>query len=339
MAQPAANGVQPAARGVPPAANGVLIVTSKFDPHADSVIPLLRARGCGVFRLNTDDFHADITLAATGDGAWDIADRWGHRLAFPAGARSAWWRKPVDPAPPAAIGDPGGRALVVEETREVIDALAADHRVRWVNNPHDNARARRKLPQLRHARTLGLRVPRSIVTNDPARARAFQAEIGGPVLCKALKAVGFATGDDHASLFSRLVPPADFDANAAAVAHCPTLFQEYIAKDHELRVTIIGDAAFCCRIDSQAVEAARIDWRRADPARVPHRMVALDPAVERALRAMLAAYNLAFGAFDLIVPPAGEPVFLELNPNGQWLWVERATGAKLSEAMAALLAG
>ena len=30
----------------------------------------------------------------------------------------------------------------------------------------------------------------------------------------------------------------------AAVAHCPTFFQEYIEKDHELRITIVGDEVF-----------------------------------------------------------------------------------------------
>lgn len=317
----------------------ILIITSTFDPHADSVVAALRARGVAVFRLNTDEFHRDITISADADGAVALADRWGRRLAFPADVRSVWYRKPVDPAPPDGAADAGTQALVLGETRELLDSLRADRRPRWVNNPHDNALARHKLPQLRLARALGLRTPRTLVTNDPARARAFQAEVAAPLVCKALKEVGYAEGDDWRSLFARVVAPGEFAAHADAVALCPTLFQEYIAKDHELRVTVIGAALFCCRIDSQAVADAKIDWRRADPARVPHRIVPLDPVVERALRAMLAAYGLAFGAFDLIVTPAGEHVFLELNPNGQWLWVERATGAGLSAAMADLLAG
>ena len=66
-----------------------------------------------------------------------------------------------------------------------------------MNNPHDNTRARHKLPQLRLAGTLGLRTPRTLVTNDPARASAFHTTIeGGRVVCKALKEVGYAEGDD-----------------------------------------------------------------------------------------------------------------------------------------------
>lgn len=47
--------------------------------------------------------------------------------------------------------------------------------------------------------------------------------------------------------------------------------------------------------------------------------------------------HLNFGCFDLIVTPDGEYVFLECNPNGQWLWVELATGLPIAEAIADFL--
>jgi len=320
------------------AADHILIVTSKFDPHADRVIGHLRDRGIAVFRLNTDDFHAEIQVAAT-DRGLVLRDRWGRGADLPEGIRRAWHRKPVAPAAPAGIADPAAQRLVAGETAALIEGLGAIPGLAWVNNPHDIARARHKLPQLALARTLGLTVPRTLATNDPAQARAFAASIGGPVVCKALREVGF--GDEHEwhSLFARPVPPDLLAANLAAVANCPTLFQEYTPKSHELRVTIIGEALFCCRIDSQAVPGAEADWRRADPFSVPYAIVPLDPGIEAALRAMLAHYRLRFGAFDLIVTPTGEHVFLELNPNGQFLWIELVTGAPLTRAMADLLAG
>ena len=68
-------------------------------------------------------------------------------------------------------------------------------------------------------------------------------------------------------------------------------------------------------------------------------MVSLPPEIETALKTMLTQYGLRFGAFDMIVTPDGEYVFLELNPNGQWLWIETITGAPMSRAIADLLAG
>ena len=49
--------------------------------------------------------------------------------------------------------------------------------------------------------------------------------------------------------------------------------------------------------------------------------------------------NMLFGAFDIIVTPDGEYVFLENNPFGQYLWLEVETGLPLSEEMAHLLMG
>ena len=317
-------------------AGTILIVTSKFDPHADRVIGHLRASDAPVFRLNTDDFHTEIQVVAS-EGSHALRDRWGRTAELPAGIRSAWYRKPVAPAPPPGVDDPATQRLIAGETAALLDGIAATPGLHWVNAPHDIARARHKLPQLALARSLGLTVPRTLATNDPAEARVFAA--GNRLLCKALREVGF--GDEHEwhSLFARPVPPEALEANLAAIANCPTLFQHYTEKSHELRVTFIGDAVFCCRIDSQSVPGAEADWRRADPFAVPHRMVPLDPAIEAALRAMLAHYTLRYGAFDLIVTPTGEHVFLELNPNGQFLWMELITGAPMARAMADLLAG
>ena len=45
------------------------------------------------------------------------------------------------------------------------------------------------------------------------------------------------------------------------------------------------------------------------------------------------------GAFDLRRRDDGVHVFLEVNPAGQWLYVEEATGLPITAAVARLLAG
>ena len=321
-----------------PSANAILIITEKFDPHADRVIDLFRSRGTPFFRLNTDDFHADnVVNAASDDCIIHFRDRWGRSHRFPEETAAVWYRKPVDPAPPSAFKDEAARKIVLQETLEFLSYPGCMGDARWINNPQDNLRAQRKFPQLRMAQQMGLAVPRTLITNDPDRARAFQGQIGGALTCKSMKAQAFEQGEKTSFIFSRRVEAKEFDQYAGEVAHCPTLLQEYVAKDHELRVTIFGEKTFCCRIDSQSVESGETDWRRVDPFKLPHAIIELDPMIEAALKRMLAAYHLRFGAFDLIVTPTGETVFLELNPNGQWLWIELITGAPMAEAMFDLL--
>lgn len=318
----------------------VFIVSQKFDPHVDRVLEVLRERGVPFFRLNTDDFHADVVVSTSPDLAdLHIRDAWGRSVVHPARVRSVWHRKPVPPAPPPSVTDPEAARVIAVETGEFLSCLASFAGPTLVNDPARNERAAKKLPQLRLAARLGLRIPRTIVTNDPVEARAFAAGLDGGIACKTLKAYAYRDGADDRFMFSRRVAAGEFAAAAETIAHCPTLLQEYVEKDHELRVTIIGEHTFCCRIDSQSDEAAATDWRRADPFELPHQIVPLDAVVERALRAMMDAHGLLYGAFDLIVTPSGETVFLELNPNGQWLWIELITGAPLAQAMADLLMG
>lgn len=315
----------------------VLIITEKFDPHADHVIRALNDRGIPFFRLNTNDFHADLTTVATSDdGSILFEDRWNRSHRFPHDTRSIWYRKPVDPAPPVSVSSPAARHLVLQETLEFLTYPRCG-RVPWYNNPDANRTAQRKFPQIQLARELGLRVPRTVITNDPARAREFSRAVGGRLLSKAMKEQGYTDESKAFFIFSRKVDPEEFEQHADQVALCPSLFQEYIEKQYELRITIFGDRVFCCRIDSQSVEGAQTDWRRVDPSRVPHHIVPLDEGIEAALKQMMKQYGLRYGAFDMIVTPDGDHVFLELNPNGQWLWIELMTGAAMTDAMTHLL--
>lgn len=115
---------------------------------------------------------------------------------------------------------------------------------------------------------------------------------------------------------------------------CPVLIQEYVEKKYEWRVTVVQDRIFPCRLDSQKIKGAEADWRQVDFAVIPHEILPLPDDTSEKLLNYLKRFNLDFGAFDLIERPDGTFVFLECNPNGQWLWIELMTGAQISKAIA-----
>ena len=92
------------------------------------------------------------------------------------------------------------------------------------------------------------------------------------------------------------------------------IFQERVEKACELRVTAVGRRLFTAAVDSQTNPGSAIDWRREQEAIghtwKPH---ALPRVVEKRLIALLEHFGLGYGAFDLILTPAGRHVFLELN--------------------------
>jgi glutathione synthase/RimK-type ligase-like ATP-grasp enzyme len=119
----------------------------------------------------------------------------------------------------------------------------------------------------------------------------------------------------------------------------PLYLQELIPKAHDVRVTVIGDSAYAARIESQNLAQAEIDWRRGPPGSVPHSAESLPKEVARLCVQLTQAYGLSFAAIDLVCRPQGDYVFLELNPNGQWAWVEQLTGLPLRARLADLLLG
>jgi glutathione synthase/RimK-type ligase-like ATP-grasp enzyme len=48
-------------------------------------------------------------------------------------------------------------------------------------------------------------------------------------------------------------------------------------------------------------------------------------------------FGLNYGALDLILTPDGRHVFLEVNPVGEFFWLERCPGLPISKAIADIL--
>lgn len=118
------------------------------------------------------------------------------------------------------------------------------------------------------------------------------------------------------------------------VKFAPGIYQARIAKYRDIRVTIFGEKIFAVAIDSSSTKS--VDVRR-DLLNLEHTPIILPEQLEISCRLIMKKYNLLYGAIDLIETKDGEYLFLELNPNGQWGWIEKKTGLPLSNALADLL--
>jgi glutathione synthase/RimK-type ligase-like ATP-grasp enzyme len=107
----------------------------------------------------------------------------------------------------------------------------------------------------------------------------------------------------------------------------------------EIRATIVGNRVFAAEIHSQNSPKTRDDWRRYDFDNTPHLPHQLPLDMEQKCVDLVRHLNLNFGAIDLILTPQGEYVFLEINPNGQWGWIEELTGLPICAAIVDLLVG
>ncbi|WP_378742845.1 hypothetical protein [Nocardia brasiliensis] len=195
--------------------------------------------------------------------------------------------------------------------------------------------------QLRTAARLGFNVPKTVYTNDPTTARAFIANNEGGVIYKPVgdgalfeRAGRWDPGTVVGEIYASLLDKSTVEAGISRFSACPVLFQEYIEKDVELRVTVVGRSVFAAELHSQSHQEASVDWRRGDVLTIEHRVHELPIAVRQKCVSLVEELDLEFGAIDMIKCRDGRYVFLEINPNGQYLWIEDMTGLKISRAIA-----
>jgi len=320
---------------MPPHPPLVLLLTHSGDHTVvERVAQELAALGAQSYRLDSDRVPADVRICArieTGGSA--------HRLAGPGGAldlsdvAAVWLRRVSAPRLPDDL-DPGFREACERETAAGLAAfLDALDGVRWVNAPSANRAAENKARQLRLAREVGLTIPRTLLGNDPARLKAFFAELDGRVVAKMLTPLSSAM--EKAPRFVRTTELAEADLeHAELLRYSPMAFQERVEKEVELRVACVGDELFTGAIDASGSSLGRTDWRGATPAEARWTRAELPDGVARSLRALVRALGLVYGAADLIRTPDGEHVFLELNPGGEWGMLELALELPIAAALA-----
>jgi hypothetical protein len=137
-------------------------------------------------------------------------------------------------------------------------------------------------------------------------------------------------GDERRFVYTTVVGAADLDDDAIrTTAH---QFQEWVDKAYEVRLTVVDDRLFAARLTGRSADAL-VDWR-SDYDAVEYAVVEVPEPVRRGVAALLAGLDLRFAAMDFAVRPDGRWVFLDLNPNGQWGWIEHETGLPICAALA-----
>lgn len=321
----------------------ILVITHKRDMHGAHILDLLRSRGEAALALDYETYPQQLEISS-------YSGSHGEKLLFrfPDGTtvdssdvKSVLNRRQGEIGIPGDLSDPRIADYIVRESRHFLDALPQMLPCFWLSNPDMVRIASRKPYQLMMARRLGFLTPSTITTNSPTETEKFVTATPHDIACKALWTPGITVereeGEVGITLYTRRLKPSDVVGSISNVKNCPMIFQEYIEKAFELRITVVGKQLFACAIHSQKSERAREDWRRYDLANTPHEQYELPTDLRERCIQLVAALGLHFGCVDMIVTPTGDYIFLEVNPNGQWLWIEHIAKMPISEAIVELL--
>jgi hypothetical protein len=320
--------------------DAVLLLTHSRDVFTiDRVIEALRRRGARPVRFDTDRFPLDHRLSVVDSGG-------GPRYLLDAGSGAvagdeiaAVWTRSLWPAD---LGDelaPEHRDACRKQIWTALQGfLEGLGEARWVSPLPRVFEAENKLRQLRLAARVGLATPRSLVTNDAEAVRSFFRTVDGRMVTKLLAALTRSMGRSGGAFHTSDVGEEDLE-DLEGLRFAPMIFQEKVPKDAELRVMYVAGRWFAGQIRAQATAHGATDWRLADVGEVGWEPGSVPEEVAERMRRLMGELGLEAGAFDLIRTPAGEHVFLEVNPLGEWGMLERDLGLPISEAVAEALLG
>ncbi|MCA1695841.1 MAG: ATP-grasp ribosomal peptide maturase, partial [Actinobacteria bacterium] len=306
----------------------ILILARNLDSQADRLVEMLGERGVPVFRTDLAAIPMALSLdAQLGENGWEGVLATEHREVRLSEIRSIWYRRPTHFELPEGMSGPEWRHAAAE-ARCGLGGVLSSLDVLWVNYPSRESDAL-KPRQLQVARRCGLRVPDSLVTNRPASVRDFARNVGGALAGKTLAAALLVESGRLQMAYTRRIEPAELDdlAGVEVTAH---LFQPFLTKAWEARVTVVGDRMFAAAIHARS-EAARVDFR-ADYGSHDYAVVEPPESVAAGMLRFLEAFGLSFGAFDFAVTPDGEWIMFECNPFGQYGWLEEALDLPITAA-------
>jgi hypothetical protein len=312
----------------------ILVLTAEGDEHADKVTGLLRGAGKDVVWFDLGQLPRTAALTyQSGSGGRRALSAGGVRVDLDEVA-SIWYRRP------GLIGGKQGMAPFAKaETVEFASGLLGSVDCRWLPaHPAVLRRAECKIEQLSAAERLGLHVPPTLITSDPKEFLSFYSEHGGQVVSKVAHSGAFGGEFPLLARYTEMVSRRDL-VFLNRIRNAPVTFQAHVPKRVEVRVTVVGCQVFAAEIHSQHSRHTRLDWRRYDLEHTPHLPHQLPAAIHDRCLQLTRELGLTYGALDFIVRPDGEYIFLELNPNGQYLWVEDLTSLPISAAVSDFLAG
>lgn len=318
----------------------ILIMASSNDPAATWIYELIREQGHECCIVDFSRFPSEGGLVVkynttTGPTSLYMQPE-GHAISLEKVKSIFWWR-PATPIASAEIIDTELRSLIESSSAEVI--LSVFDQLECLHFPcsrHALKQAHYKLPQLTLASRLGFNIPETIITNNPDEFLDFCNKSSKLIITKPASALTTSIYRSTAFGYADIVSKRDL-VHYQDARHCPFIAQTYIEKRVEVRATVVGNDVYSAEIHSQITNRTKFDWRHYDDGNTPYFAHNLPDEIAQKCIELVKSMGLHYGAIDLILTPDGDYYFLEINPAGQFGWIEDRTGLPISKRIVKLL--
>jgi glutathione synthase/RimK-type ligase-like ATP-grasp enzyme len=203
--------------------------------------------------------------------------------------------------------------------------------VKWFDTPISLSNAGLKNQQIKSAKEITLSIPKTLISNDKYLIADFLNSNKENIVKLSTQPVFFFE-DDIYFVYTNKITIGDLNDFDNCV-NSPMIFQEYIEKQYEVRYTFVNSKHFVCKIESQISEKSKIDWRRYDIKNTPYIEIEPPEEIYDKVNLYMKCLQLNYGTLDFIVDNDNKWWFLEINPVGQYGWIEQLTGMPITQAI------
>ncbi|GFP34329.1 hypothetical protein HKBW3S43_00122 [Candidatus Hakubella thermalkaliphila] len=312
----------------------ILIISNKYDLSVDYIIEILRKHNDSFLRLNTEDIVNFRFKAEFPEGKLQIISPDGRKIQGKS-IKSIWFRRPGKPFENEDLPSPT-KEFIYNQWHSFILGLTTIEGIKWINNPFANYRAESKMLQLKIARDCSFRIPQTLITSDKKELETFFKWRGEKAVVKALDAPLIEEEEKSYFIFSNVLEDIS-SIEESEVSITPFIVQELIEPKTDVRVTVVEHKTLAAKVSLKGCASSMLDWRackdinlvKFEPFELPEKIANLCVRLVKKL-------GLRFAAIDL-VQRGDDFYFLEINPNGEWGWLQKRAGLPIAKEIARAL--
>jgi hypothetical protein len=314
----------------------ILILSNKWDISVDFVVYELKKRDRQFLRINTEDLFSEIASIFLPDFKIFISKQ--QQIKELIGSINVIWNRRPGRVFDSILNEKKPSLATQEYVNNQwytwLEALQLIPDITWINHPQKNDSMENKIQQLLLADKIGFSIPDTLISNNPKEVKNFIESNGGSVVAKALFSPLIEEPEMDYFIFTNQISLDTLGVDEE-IEICPTIYQQNLSPKKDYRVTVIGEEVISAKIEDDISNVQNIDWRESKSG-LSFVQCKLPKDIEENCRKIVQSGGLLFGSIDL-VEYKGDYYFLEINPNGEWGWLEKPNNIPIAEKITELL--
>lgn len=219
---------------------------------------------------------------------------------------------------------------------QVFNCLQTSLKCQWINDPKNTFESENRLYQLLVAQEIGLKIPDTSITNIPLSGIKFFDQCSKGIIAKVLHHHEIIY-EEYSHRFPTSVINSNHLLESDELKYAPVILQERIDISEEIRITVVNQGVYPVRITASKYKNNYSDLHKIEERFLNFEQIGLEKNLEKLCINLNREMGLLLSSIDLVVNKKGEIYFLEINPIGDWNWLEKHVDLGITDSVSELI--